>query len=135
MPNQQYLFPASPRYNAPHQMVPHHHTNALNYKELSKLADDRYDNLPKLPNLKNRGKALKLEDIDIALHMLTTHMARQDIEPLVTALETLRTEPQNESFREKVVETFNDLGVLQGAALTYAPYLCVFLSDDPFADD
>ena len=66
--------------------------------------------------------------------MLTRHMNRLDVDSLVTALETLKTEPDNEAYREKVVETFNGLGILQGAALTYAPYLCVFLSDDPFAD-
>jgi len=61
-------------------------------------------------------------------------MDAQAINPLVSALETLKTEPQNARFQENVINAFNELGVLQGAALTYAPYLNIFVSDDPFGD-
>ena len=73
-------------------------------------------------------------DIDIAIQMLNKYMDAQAINPLLSALETLKTEPQNETFQENVINTFNDLGIMQGAALTYAPYLHIFVSDDPFGD-
>ena len=73
-------------------------------------------------------------DIDIAIQMLNKYMDAQAINPLVSALETLKAEPQNENFQENVINAFNDLGVVQGAALTYAPYLNIFVSDDPFGD-
>ena len=79
-------------------------------------------------------QSIKIEDIDIALEMLKKYLDAQDINPLVCSLETLKTEPQNETYQEQVMSAFNDLGILQGAALTYAPYLNIFVSDDPFGD-
>ena len=79
-------------------------------------------------------QSIKVVDVDIAINMLNKHMDAQSIDPLVSALETLKTEPQNETFQENVFNAFNDLGIMQGAALTYAPYLNVFVSDDPFGD-
>ena len=86
--------------------------------------------------LRNNEKlqSIKLADIDIAIQMLNKYMDAQTVSPLVSALETLKTEPQNETFQENVVNVFNELGILQGAALTYAPYLNIFVSDDPLDD-
>jgi len=83
---------------------------------------------------KNKAQVIKIVDIDKALKMLTTYMDNNAIAPLLNALETLKTDPQNQSLQSKVIEAFNSLGILQGAALTYAPYLNVFISDDPFGD-
>ncbi len=79
-------------------------------------------------------QSIKLDDIDIALQMLKTYLNAQDIAPLLSALETLRTQPQNEAHQVQVANAFHELGPLQGAALTYAPYLHIFVSDDPFGD-
>ena len=85
-------------------------------------------------NNNKKLQSIKVADIDIALKMLKTHLDTQDINPLLSALETLKTEPQNKTYQEDVINAFNDLGSLQGAALTYAPYLNIFVSDDPFGD-
>jgi len=89
-----------------------------------------------ISKLRNNEKlqSIKVADIDIAIQMLNKYVDAQAINPLVSALETLKTEPQNATFQENVVNAFNDLGVMQGAALTYAPYLNIFVSDDPFGD-
>ena len=84
--------------------------------------------------LKNKGQTIKVADIEIAVRMLTTYLDPNDINALLSALETLKTDPQNEAFQMEVVTAFNGLSVMQGAVLTYAPYLNVFVSDDPFAD-
>ena len=84
--------------------------------------------------IKNKGQTIKVADIDIAIQMLKTYLDTQKISPLLSALETLKTEPQNEAFQIEVIDVFNDLGIMQGAALTYAPYLNIFISDDPFGD-
>lgn len=85
-------------------------------------------------NMKNKDKPIKAADIDIALQMLNRHMDAQEIETLLSTLQALKNEPGNESRREAVVEAFHNLGIKQGAVLTYAPYLNVFISDDPFGD-
>ena len=79
-------------------------------------------------------QSINVADIDIALQMLNKYLGTQDINPLLSALETLKTEPQNEAYQAQVINAFDDLGSLQGAALTYAPYLNIFVSDDPFGD-
>ncbi len=86
--------------------------------------------------LRNNKKlqSIKVADIDIAVQMLNKYVDAEIISSLVSALETLKTEPQNVSFQENVINAFHDLGVMQGAALTYAPYLNIFVSDDPFGD-
>lgn len=82
--------------------------------------------------IKNRSQPVKVVDIDIAIRMLTTYIDNPNINPLLSALETLKTETQNEAYQLQVIAAFNGLGNLQGAALTYAPYLNIFVSDDPF---
>lgn len=79
-------------------------------------------------------QSIKAADIDIALQMLRKYLDTQDIAPLLSSLETLKTDPRNETHQEQVMTAFNELGSLQGAALTYAPYLNIFVSDDPFDD-
>ncbi len=79
-------------------------------------------------------QSIKAVDIDKAINMLKKYVDDQGINPLVSALETLKTEPQNEAFQTQVITAFNALSYLQGAALTYAPYLNIFVSDDPFGD-
>lgn len=79
-------------------------------------------------------QSIKAADIDIALQMLTKYLDTQDIKPLLSSLERLKTEPKNEAYQAQVTDAFNELGILQGAVLTYAPYLNIFVSDDPFDD-
>lgn len=99
------------------------------------MVDKTQNNSDKIVSkLKNKGQPVKVADIDIALRMLNMHMDTQDINPLRSALETLKKEPQNEAYQAQVVNAFNELGSMQGAVLTYAPYLNVFVSDDPFGD-
>lgn len=103
------------------------------------VATNRYEEPPEFEEidkneLKNKGLSINVADVDIAIDSLNRFMDEKDISLLLTALKALKTEPQNETYQEKVVRVFNELGPLQGAVLTYAPYLNIFVSDDPFAD-
>ncbi len=86
--------------------------------------------------LRNNKKlqSIKVADIDIALQMLERYMDAQVIKLLLSSLEALKAEPQNEACQAQVIHAFDALGQFQGAALTYAPYLNIFVSDDPFGD-
>lgn len=84
--------------------------------------------------IRNTSQPIRAADIDIAIQMLRTYVDSPQIDPLIAALETLKTAPQDEACQAQVIEAFDNLGILQGAALTYAPYLHVFVSDDPFGD-
>lgn len=82
----------------------------------------------------NKLQSIKAVDIDLAIKMLKKYVGDQGINPLLSALETLKTEPQSETLQTQVINAFNALNHLQGAALNYAPYLSIFVSDDPFND-
>jgi len=90
--------------------------------------------LSRKPLNNEKLQSIRAEDIDTVLQMLKTYLNEQDIKPLLASLETLRTDPQNAAHQEQVATAFHELGVFQGAALTYAPMLHLFASDDPFAD-
>ena len=59
--------------------------------------------------IKNKGQPVKVADIDIALRMLKRFMDTHDIKPLLSALETLKTDTQNETYQAQVIDAFNDL--------------------------
>ncbi|MBT8373146.1 MAG: hypothetical protein KJO34_19425 [Deltaproteobacteria bacterium] len=82
--------------------------------------------------IETRVKPVRVADIDIAIQMLERHLDVEDIKPLLTALEGLKADPENESCFAQLVEAFDGLGPRQGAVLTYAPYVSILLSDDPF---
>ncbi len=78
------------------------------------------------------GKPVSIANVDSAIQMLKQHLDVEEIKPLLTALEALGEDPENESCFDQLVKSFDDLGPRQGAVLTYAPYVSILLSDDPF---
>ena len=77
-------------------------------------------------------KPISIEGIDTTIQMLQRYLDAEEIRPLLTALEALKAEPDNESCFRQLVTAFDDLGPKQGAVLTYAPYINILLSSDPF---
>ena len=101
------------------------------------LAGNVYEEPPDFDEpAKNRpgktGKPISIASVDSAIQMLERYLDAEEIKPLLTALEALREDPENESCFGQLVKAFDDLGPRQGAVLTYAPYVSILLSDDPF---
>lgn len=90
-----------------------------------------FDEPGKTRSGKNR-KPVRVADIDASIQMLKQHLDAEEIKPVLSALEALKAEPENESSYNQLVKAFDDLGPRQGAVLTYAPYVGILLSDDPF---
>lgn len=82
--------------------------------------------------IKNKSQPFELADIEIAIGALDTYIDDPAVRPLVDALTALKAAPDDASLQQAVTDAFEKLGILQGAALTYAPYLNIFMSDDPF---
>jgi hypothetical protein len=96
-----------------------------------------YEEPPEIEDLgKNRigsnVKPVRVDDVDQAIQMLNQYLDTEEIKPLRAALEALKEDPENESYFGQFVKAFDDLGPRQGAVLTYAPYISILLSDDPF---
>lgn len=102
-----------------------------------RLAGNVYAEPPEFEELekgrpRNNAKPVNVASIGNAIRMLEQHLDTEEIKPLLSALEALKAEPENESYFSQLVDAFNDLGSRQGAVLTYAPYISMLLSDDPF---
>jgi hypothetical protein len=78
-----------------------------------------------------RTKVVPLR-VDETIQMLKQHLDGDEIEALVTALEALKAAPENEASYDQLLKAFDDLGPRQGAVLTYAPYVNLLLTGDPF---
>lgn len=72
--------------------------------------------------------------IEESLAMLEQHVASDAIAPLVAVLRELSEQPGDEALLARLVEVVDNLGIPQGAVLTYAPVIAGLLSDDPFSD-
>ena len=72
--------------------------------------------------------------IDGSIQMLNEYVKDESVLPLISALEALQEDPGNKSLLAKVSAALNELGVLKGAVLTYAPYVWLMLAEDPFDD-
>ena len=77
-------------------------------------------------------KTVSIEDLDTTIQMLKQYLDAEQIKPLLGALQALKTEPESVSAFAQLVTAFDELGPQQGAVLTYAPYINILLSDDPF---
>jgi hypothetical protein len=84
----------------------------------------------KLPNV-------NVERLDGSITMLKTYLDEKDISLLLVALEGLKDEPESELAMRKVMNAFDELGIVQGAVLNYATYLKVLLPQikNSFGDD
>ena len=78
-----------------------------------------------------RRKPVNPDSIDSSIKMLRQHLDANDIEPMLTALESLKADPENDICRSHLVNVFDNLGAQQGAVLTYAPYVGILLADVP----
>ena len=74
-------------------------------------------------------KPVNAERLATDIAMLKSYLNDDEIKPLLDALEALRAEPESETTFKEMMDAFNQLGIIQGAVLTYAPYLKVVLSD------
>ena len=72
--------------------------------------------------------------IETSITMLKQYLAEEDIAPLIDVLESLSADPRNEALLGQLSDVFDGLGLLQGAVLTYAPYVSIVLAGDLFDD-
>jgi len=73
--------------------------------------------------------------IEVAIQMLNTYVEDESIKPFISILEAIKQEPGNESLLVQLYEAFQNLGILQGAVLTYASSIYDLIVDDPFGYD
>ncbi|HYQ70990.1 MAG TPA: hypothetical protein VET88_03560 [Gammaproteobacteria bacterium] len=70
--------------------------------------------------------------VETSITMLKQYLAEEDITPLIVVLESIAADPRNEALLGQLSDVFDGLGLLQGAVLTYAPYISIVLAGDLF---
>ncbi len=96
------------------------------YEEPPEFDEPGQQKKPKQP------KPVRAADIDLSIQMLEQYLDADEIGPLLKTMRALKAEPENGSHFTQLVADFEKLGPRQGAVLTYAPYVGILLSDDPF---
>jgi hypothetical protein len=99
----------------------------------SALARNVYEEPPEFVESEDAQEKISFQPVNTErlendITMLKTYLDEEGIKPLLDALETLKAEPENEAAFQKMMDAFNDLGVYQGAVLTYATYVKVLVS-------
>ncbi len=85
-------------------------------------------------DMKNSANNINVADIDNAIQMLNKYAKEPSIKPLISILEALKQDSDNESLLAQLADTWRNLGVFQGTVLTYVPYFYTFIPDDIFGD-
>jgi len=85
-------------------------------------------------NMKNITDNIDAAKIEEAILMLNTYVEDPSIKPFISILEALKQEPDNESLLTQLYDAFQNLGIYQGAVLTYATTIYDLIVDDPFGD-
>jgi len=85
--------------------------------------------------MRNVTDNIDVAEIDNAIQMLNKHANEASLEPLISILEALKKDSQNESLLAQLTDTWRNLGVYQGTVLTYAPNFYTLIPDDIFGDN
>ena len=80
-------------------------------------------------------KNVDVAKINASIEALKQYVKDVSIEPLISLLEALKQDPNNESLLLQLSDTFKALGIIQGAILTYAPYISLLLAYDLFENN
>lgn len=80
------------------------------------------------------ARKVDVKSIESSISMLETYVHNEDVKPLIIALQALKNAPQDHARLVDVATVFDKLETSQGAVLTYAPYIILMLSDDPFGN-
>ncbi|HEY9200408.1 MAG TPA: hypothetical protein VIQ81_02330 [Gammaproteobacteria bacterium] len=103
-------------------------------KAQSALAWNVHEEPPEFDEPGEAGELFSFKPVNAArvatdISMLKAYLNEDDIKPLLDALEVIQAEPDSETAFKQVLDAFDQLGIIQGAVLTYAPYLKVVLSE------
>ena len=82
----------------------------------------------------NSTDNLNVANIDHAIQMLTKYANEPSLKPLISILEALKQDINNESLLAQLFDTWRNLGVYQGTVLTYVPSFYTLIPDDIFGD-
>jgi len=85
--------------------------------------------------MSNIPKKADAREIEESIQLLNKYVNDASIKPVLLVLEELKKDPDNDSLVVQLADTLKTIGVMQGAVLTYAPYIAILISFNLFEDD
>jgi len=85
--------------------------------------------------MNNITKKADAAGIEESIESLNKYVNDVTIEPVILALEAIKNDIDNDSLIAQLTEALDSIGVMQGAVLTYAPYVSFLISNGLFEDD
>ncbi|TCK17825.1 hypothetical protein DFR30_1075 [Thiogranum longum] len=85
--------------------------------------------------MKNITGNVDVARIEEAIHMLNSNVEQERIKSFVAILEAIKQDPGQESLLVQLRDAFQNLGITQGAVLTYASSIYDLIVDDPFGEN
>lgn len=85
--------------------------------------------------MSGQSPLVDLHRIETSIKMLKRYLEEDDVAPLIEVLESIAADPRNEALHGQLSNVFDGLGGLQGAVLTYAPYISIVLAGRLFDDE
>ena len=84
--------------------------------------------------MNNLPEDIHVDRIEMSIRSLKQYLNEEDLAHLITILEAIKQSPHDDALLEQLSKEFAGLGILQGAVLTYAPYIADLVSDNTFDD-
>lgn len=82
--------------------------------------------------MSNITQEIDIDKVDISIKLLNEYIKDVSVEPVISVLEAIKKEPNNETLLKQLKEALDNLGIFKGAVLTYAPYVSILVSNDLF---
>ena len=82
--------------------------------------------------MNNITDTVDVANIQEAIDMLNKNVKAEGMESFISILEALKQAPDDKSLIRQLYDAFQNLGITQGAVLTYAPSIYDLIVVDPF---
>jgi len=83
----------------------------------------------------NSSVNLTVANLNDSIQTLNQYVNEPDIQPLLSSLEALKEDIDNELLLTQLIEAWRNLGVYQGTVLTYLPHFYTLIPDDIFGEN
>jgi len=86
-------------------------------------------------NMSDITDNINVRNINDVIQALNTYANEATLKPLISKLEALKQEPDNELLLAELTDIWRNLGIYQGTVLTYVPNFYTLIPDDIFGDN
>ncbi|NEX18266.1 MAG: hypothetical protein C1943_17065 [Halochromatium sp.] len=80
------------------------------------------------------NSAINVPRMEEAIAMLRQYLDAQALAPVLDIMHELTKNPEDGALLNRLFVTVEGMGIMQGAMLTYAPYIAILMSEHQFQE-